>query len=96
MLLIEFEENLKYGLNIVKYRNVEDDNWYYLYTDIETLALLVTNFGIISTWRIPTEPILVDSPLTSKKINMKYCDAPIELYCGNNAYCYLPILEQNY
>lgn len=96
MLLIEFEENLKYGLNTLKYRNVEDDNWYYLYIDIETLNLLVTNFGIISTKRLPLQHINVDSPLTSKIINIKFCDAPIELYCGNNTYFYLPILGQNY
>lgn len=40
MLLIEFEYNLQYGLNILKYRNAQDDNWYYLYIDIETLHLL--------------------------------------------------------
>lgn len=96
MLLIEFDENLKYGFNILKYRNVENDNWYYLYIDIETLNLLVTNFGIISTWRMPTQYICVDSHLTSKKVIIKYCDAPIEMYCGNNTYFYIPILEQNY
>jgi hypothetical protein len=96
MLLIEFEHNLNYGLNILKYRNVEDDSWYYLYIDIETLNLLVTNFGIISSMRMPTHSICVDNPLTSKKINMKFCDASIGLYCGNNTYFYLPIMEQNY
>jgi hypothetical protein len=30
MLLIEFDYDLKYGLNIIKYRNVEDDIWYYI------------------------------------------------------------------
>ena len=63
---------------------------------METLNLLVTNFGIMSSWRIPTQFICVDSLLTSKKINMKFCDASIELYCGNNTYFYLPIMEQNY
>ena len=96
MLFIEFEYNLKFGLNILKYRNVEDDIWYYLNIDIETLNLLVTNFGIISSLRIPTQFICVDSPLTSKNINVMLCDASIELYCGNNTYFYLPIMEQNY
>ena len=31
MLLIEFEENIIDGLNILKYRNVEDNNLYYIY-----------------------------------------------------------------
>ena len=32
MLLIEFEEHVIDGLNILKYRNVEDNNWYYIYS----------------------------------------------------------------
>lgn len=55
MLLIEFEEHITDGLNILKYINVEHDNWYYLYIDIETLNLLVTNFGIITTKRVPNK-----------------------------------------
>ena len=31
MLLIEFEENITDGKNILKYRNIEEDFWYYLY-----------------------------------------------------------------
>jgi hypothetical protein len=31
MLFVEFELNIKSGLNILKYRNVNDDIWYYLY-----------------------------------------------------------------
>ena len=96
MLLIEFEEHIIDGLNILKYRNVEHHNWYYLYIDIETLNLLVTNFGIISTKRVPTQNNCIDNLSTSKHINIKYCGASIELYCGNNSNIYLPILEQNY
>ena len=48
--------------------------------DIETLNLLVTNFGIIST----------------KHIHVKYCGALISIYCGNSCNIYLPILEENY
>ncbi len=96
MLLIEFEEHIIDGLNILKYRNVEDDNWYYMYIDIETLNLLVTNFGIISTKRIPTQTICLDNPSTSKHISIKYCGAHIELNCNNDTKVYLPILEQNY
>jgi len=77
-------------LNILKYRNVEDDIWYYLYIDIETLHLLITNFGM------PTQIICIDNLFTFKKINIKLCEAPIEVYCGNNKYFHLPIMEQNY
>jgi hypothetical protein len=96
MLLLEFEDHLMDELNIVKYRNVAEDDWYYLYTDVETLNLLVSNFGIISTKRVPTQSICIDNPTTFKQIVMKYCGASIELCCGNNADVYLPILEQNY
>lgn len=96
MLFIEFQSNLKHELNILKYRNVDDDIWYYLYIDIETLNLLVRNFGIISTVKNPTGYTCCDNPSTSKYINLKYCDANIELYCGNNASFNLSKIEQNY
>jgi len=96
MLLIEFEKNLKCGLNILKYRNTTDDSWYYLYIDIETLSTLLANFAIISTLRFNIDYICLDTPETSKNIKIKFCDADIELYCGNNAAFYLPIMEQNY
>lgn len=96
MLFIEFEENIIDGLNILRYRNIYDDNWYYLYIDIETLNLLLKNYGIVSTKRLPTHNICIDTPLTSKCINIIFCGAPIELYCGNNTSIHLPILEQNY
>ena len=75
--------------------NVILNNFLYFF-HLKNLNLLVTNFGIISTWRIPTQFIYVDSPSTSKKINMTLCNVPIELYCRNNTYFYLSILEQNY
>ena len=96
MLLIEFEENITDGLNILKYRDIDDAQWYYLYIDILSLTLLITNFGIISTKRTPTKSICIDNYSTSKKININYCGASIDLYCGDNTRFYLPILEQNY
>ena len=96
MLLIEFEENITDGLNILKYRDIDDDQWYYLYIDILSLTLLLTNFEIISTKRTPTESICIDNYSTSKHVNINYCGASVNLYCGNNTKFYLPILEQNY
>ena len=96
MILIEFEENITDDLNILKYRNVQDEFWNYLYINVETLHLLLINFGILSTKRIPTENIYLDNPSTSKNITINFCGASIELYCGNNTHIYLPILEQNY
>ena len=96
MLFIEFQMNLDCGLNILKYRNIDNDDWYYLYIDIETLNLLVNNFGIISTYKEPTKFTNCDNPSTSKNIKLKYCDVNIELKCGNDTYFYVPMIEQNY
>jgi hypothetical protein len=96
MLFVEFELNIKSGLNILKYRNVNDDIWYYLYIDIETLNLLITNYGIISTYKIPTKFTNCDNPSTSKIIKLKYCGADIKLQCGNISPFYIPDIEQNY
>lgn len=96
MLIIEFQINLNYGVNILKYRNIEDDIWYYLYIDIETLNLLVTNYGIISTYKIPTIFTNCDNQTTSKIIKLQYCGSDIQLCCGNNTSFYLPYIEQNY
>jgi hypothetical protein len=96
MLFIEFQTNINSCNNILKYRNINDDIWYYLYIDIETLNLLVTNYGIISTYKIPTKITNCDNPTTSKIIKLKYCDSDIELYCNNNNTFYLPYIEQNY
>lgn len=85
MLLIEFQINIICGLNLLKYKNIDEDIWYYLYVDIETLNLLISNFGIFATRRIPTaEYTYTDNSYTSKKINVQYCGAQIEFYCGND------------
>ena len=97
MLFIEFDTNIKNGLNILKYRNIDDNIWYYLYIDIQTLNLLLLNYGIISVYKIPTKKINCDNGTLSPDINLKYCGANIQLKCGvkNNKF-YLADLEQNY
>ena len=77
---------------VLIYRNINDDIWYYLYIDIETLNLLVTHYGIISTYKITN----CDNPTTSNIIKLKYCDTDIQLYCRNNTTFYLSYIEQNY
>jgi hypothetical protein len=85
MLLIEFDTNLNYGENILKYKNINDDYWHYLYIDIKTLNLLVRIFGIRATMRIPTLPISCDNLFTCRNIDyINYYGAEIEMYCGNN------------
>ena len=64
--------------------------------NIETINLLVTNFGIISTCKIPNQHTSCDNPSTSKQIKLKYCGADIELYCNNDTKFYLPFIEQNF
>lgn len=100
MIFIEFPVNLTYGLNLIKYRDVSDDKWYYMYMDIETLNLLFLNFGIISTRKIYGKKICCDNPSTGPIIQIKYCGADVELHCKNKSryarYFYLPDIEQNY
>ncbi len=67
-----------------------------IYIDIETLNLLVTNYGIMSTYKIPTKITNCDNPTTSKIIKFKYFGADIKLYCCNNTTFYFPYIEQNY
>ena len=99
MIFIEFQPNLKDGMNIIKYKNVNDYEWYYLEIDLETLNLLITNFGVISTYKIPTIKTNCDNMSTSKEIKLKYCGANIIINC-NPKLCvnnfYLPDIEQNY
>lgn len=96
MLFVEFQPKLNSGLNIIKYRNVDDDSWYWMYIDIETLNLLITNYGIVSTYKKPTQYTNCDNLTTTKNIKLKYCGADIQLKCGNNGQFYLPHIEQNY
>lgn len=99
MIFIEFSIELNYmDTNILKYRNVNDDIWYYLYIDIETLNLLVLNYGIISTYKILTKYTNCDNETTSKIIKLKYCGCPIKLYCLNNTNFNFNLhhIEQNY
>ena len=96
MLFIEFPVNLTSGLNLLKYKEVDGENWYYLYANIETVTLLIINFGIISTKKIPTQYTSCDNITTSKDIKLQYCGADIEIRCGNNSPFYLPKIEQNY
>lgn len=97
MLIIEFDENILHGLNLLKYRNSDDNMWYYMYIDIETLNLLLLNFGIIATKRIPTQYICVDNPLTSHIVRITYCGAQIEMNCNynNNSNSHLLALSNN-
>jgi hypothetical protein len=97
MIIIEFDSNLTdNGLNILKYRNVEDANWNYLYIDVETLNLLVTNFGIISTVRCLNEYIQMDTPNTPNTINIRYCGAAIQMFTCNKTSFYIPDMVNNY
>jgi hypothetical protein len=95
MLFIEFQTNINDGINILKYRTINDDSWYYLYIDIETLNLLIHNFGIISTYKFPTIYTNCDNPSTSRTINLKYCGADIKMCCNNKTPFSIPLIEQN-
>lgn len=98
MILIEFDKYFTDGLNIIKYRSIDDDSWYYMYIDIETLSKLLFYFGIIGTLRIPTRTFCCDNPSTSNILKIKYCGADVEIVCKNKTRTRfnLEILEQNY
>lgn len=86
MLLIEFEENIEENDFIVRYKSEKEINWSYIRMDIETLNLLTSNFGIMSTKFVPkvsTSSLTVTSP-SSKQFDVTYCGVPITLNCGNN------------
>lgn len=98
MIFIEFQKEFNYGTNILKYRNIDDDSWYYMYIDLETLNLLVQNYGVYGTIQYPTISRNIDNPSSGKDIKINYCGTEINLHCGNN-YNYYSILdkfEQNY
>jgi len=63
--------------------------------DIETLNLLVTNYGIISTCKMPTVSTSCDNPTTGDVVKLKYCGADVQLHCGNNTPFHLPHLEKH-
>ena len=92
MLLIEFPVNLTSGLNLIKYVECDSSEWYYLYIDIETLSLLISNYGCISTCQIPTQPINCDNMTTGKEIHANYCGAEIILECNKNTPINLSLL----
>lgn len=98
MLIIEFSKNL--GQNIVlKYRHVNEICWCYLFVDIETLNLLVKNFGIYSTVKninYTRKFSSIDNMSTSKDIYVKYCGAEIKISCQKNTYQNISALKQNY
>ena len=82
MLFIEFPIELTHGnTNIVKYRNINDNSWYYMYMDVETLNLLVQNYGIVGTKRMPTGFTNADNGTTSNVIKLSYSGAAIEFHC---------------
>jgi len=99
MLLIEFDVNVK-DTTILKYRHIDEKDWYYLHINIETLSTLISHFGIISTYKIPTQYTNVDNPTTSQCIKLKYCGANIEMNCNSSLSKQLnfnlSILEQNF
>ena len=84
MILIEFPQQLQPGkTTILKYKMVEENDWYYLYIDIETLHILVSNFGIISTVLFPPFSYCIDHPSTGADIKVSYGGAEVQLCCTN-------------
>jgi len=62
--------------------------------DIETLGMLLFNFGIIGL-RYYKKPIYLDTPLSSSDLQVQYCGSEVTLQCRNKTKFNLAILEQN-
>lgn len=96
MIFIEIQQKWNNNMNIIKYRNISDDKWYYMYIDIETLNILLQKFGIISVVRNPTGFTNADKPTTGNEIKIKYCGAYINLFCKNKTRFNLNCIEQDW
>jgi hypothetical protein len=69
MLIIEFVAKLQNGLNTIRYKDIgKNCCWNYIDLDIETLNLLLKNFGVYN----------IDN--NSHEINVTYCDVPLKIY----------------
>jgi hypothetical protein len=97
MILIEFEQNLFDKNNLIKYKNTGSDEWYYMFIDFDILNLLISNFGLVSTLKIPTRQNNCDNPSTGKVINIKYYGSDVKLLCNSQDYRkYITCLEENF
>ena len=99
MLLIEFDPIITDDQHIlVKYRDINEADWFYVYCDLSTLNILLNFFGIVSVMRFSGR-VNCDNGTLSNEINLKYCGAAIHVSC-NRYYNYfkfnLAILEQDY
>ncbi len=101
MLLVEFPMNIQQNWVVIKYRDMNDDNmWHLMEIDIETLHLLLSNFGIIGLRRMPMNKIISDNGTLSPDIKVNFCGASITMPCcpfALSAYdrC-LPFLVQDF
>ena len=93
MILIEFPQKLEGNIHVMKYKTVEENDWYYMYIDIETLHLLVSNFGIISTILFPPFSCCIDHPSTGSDIKVSYNGAEVHLFCCTNTNKYIDALR---
>jgi hypothetical protein len=83
MIIIEFEENIKNNEKILlNYRDINNDNWQYLYIDLETLNLLISYVGIISINRFTNKNITSDNGTLSEDIAINYCGSEIIVSCA--------------
>jgi len=50
MILIEFNPNFKSKQNLIKYKAINEIKYHFLYVDLETINLLLINYGINSNF----------------------------------------------
>ena len=90
MLLIEFNSNLDEDNNIVKYRNIDETEWKYLYCDINYGIMIAKQYNKITN---------LDNGCSLDETNIKYCEADILLKCNkkiNKKLMVYNAMEQRY
>ena len=82
MIVLEFDIDWNCGFNRVAYKHEMDPQWNYMYVNMETLALLLHHYGVVSTKHLPGKKYVnLDNGTTGRQIQMKFCGADIMIEC---------------
>lgn len=85
MILIEFNPNFKSKQNVIKYKAIDEIKYHFLYVDLETINLLLINYGIVSNLNSYTKTTFLkfsgreDEDIRNIKINHFGAEVNIKL-----------------
>ena len=93
MYLIEFPAEIWENEIIIKYipinnsivkheDQIENPEWCQMIMDLETLNMLIQNFGMQSIYKIPEQRGNCDNGTLSREVRVRYCGAEIKMICG--------------